>query len=175
MSQAPLRVTVLGTPVPKGSTKAFWRPGMKHAVVTHDNAKTKPWQEAVVSAAADALGLIPLDQHAAEAGEPVVLELLFLMPRPVSAPKRVTRPTKKPDLDKLVRCVKDGLTRAGVYRDDAQVIATLARKEFAGGAFDPDGPHGIPRAEILVHFDAGLASTLRAPRPGDLFATAERA
>jgi hypothetical protein len=88
----------------------------------------------------------------------VMQELLFLMPRPVSAPRRVTRPTKKPDLDKLVRCVKDGLTRAGVYRDDAQVIATVARKEFAGGAYDPAGASGIPRAEIVAHFDAAMRS-----------------
>jgi hypothetical protein len=35
------------------------------------------------------------------------------------------------DLDKLERCVLDGLTRAGVYRDDAQVVRIMSSKAFA--------------------------------------------
>lgn len=141
---SPLAFTVYGTPIPKGSTKAFWRPGMKHAAVTHDNERTKPWQESVVTAARETVG-----ERAPFEG-PVAVVVRFFMPRPKSAPKRVTEPTKKPDLDKLVRCVKDGLTRAGVYRDDAQVVVTIARKEFAGGCTDTEGVRGIPRAWIEV-------------------------
>jgi len=149
----PLTITVHGTPVPKGSTKAFWRPGMKHAVVTHDNARTKPWQESVVSAALDAVKGRPMIE------EPVAIFVRFFMPRPKTAPKRVTEPAKKPDLDKLVRCLKDGLTRAGVYRDDSQVVCMVARKEFAGGYSDPEGDRGIPRAyvEIGLFADANVA------------------
>ncbi len=33
--------------------------------------------------------------------------------RPVSAPKRCTRPDRRPDLDKLVRSTLDALTTAG--------------------------------------------------------------
>jgi len=145
-----LAFTVYGVPIPKGSTKAFFRPGMKHPVVTHDNARTKPWQESVVSAALDAVGTLPLGQSATGDGEPVALELAFFLPRPKTAPKRVVRQVKKPDLDKLVRCVKDALTRAGVYRDDAQVVRTVATKEFAGGVFDPKGEGGLPRVEVRV-------------------------
>lgn len=138
--------TVYGVPIPKGSTKAFMRPGMRHPVVTHDNAKTKPWQESVVAAALDALAGAPLiESHVA-----VELTLTFLLPRPASAPKRVLEPLKKPDLDKLVRCVKDGLTRAGVYRDDSQVAWLHAAKHFAGGPLDPAGPAGVPRAVVRV-------------------------
>lgn len=136
--------TVLGTAAPKGSAKAFYRPGMKVPIVTHDSKRTKPWQESVVSAAADALaGTAPL------AG-PVMVRIVFFMPRPKSAAKRITRPATRPDVDKLLRCCLDGLTRAGAYGDDGQVVETHARKEFAGGRFDPLGDRGIPRAVITV-------------------------
>jgi len=135
---------VYGTPIPKGSTKAFFRPGMRFPVVTNDNAKTRPWQESVVVAARDAIGAGPPLE------EPVAVAIRFFMPRPKSAPRRVVEPIRKPDLDKLIRCVEDGLTRAGVYRDDAQVVLVIARKEFAGGHSDPAGEHGIPRALIEV-------------------------
>jgi crossover junction endodeoxyribonuclease RusA len=156
--------TVFGTPVPKGSMKSFWKPGMKRAVITHDNKNTRPWQEAVVDAARVAVGERPPIE------EPVELELLFLLPRPKSAPRRVTQPGKKPDLDKLVRCVKDGLTRAGVYRDDALVIRTVTEKHFAGGLGDPAGPAGIPRAIVRVAVYA-----VERGQAGELFARAEGA
>lgn len=136
--------TVYGVPIPKGSTKAFMRPGMKHPVITHDNARTKPWQEAIVSAAIEARGV----------GEPIAgpveVRIVFYLLRPTSAPKRVTRPLKKPDLDKLVRAVKDGMTRAGIYHDDAQVVRIVADKRFAAGEEDVLGAAGVPRAAVYV-------------------------
>lgn len=133
---------VYGVPVPKGSTKAFFRPGMKYPVVTHDNAKTKPWQEAIVCAAREA------GQGRPPADGPVALLLKFYMPRPKSAPRYVRLPVRKPDLDKLVRCVKDGLTRAGLYRDDSQVVEVVASKRFAGGEHDILGLEGVPRVHV---------------------------
>ena len=154
-----LSFTVYGVPIPKGSTKAFLPKGWTRPIVTNDNAKTKPWQESVVSAAIDAIGSLPLGESATVDGEPVVLELAFFLPRPASAPKRVTRQVKKPDLDKLVRCVKDGLTRAGVYRDDSQVVRVVATKEFAGGAFDPRGAAGVPRVAVIVRQELVVCSS----------------
>src|SRR5688572_28943233 len=139
-----LAFTIYGTPIPKGSTKAFYVKSLGRAIVTHDNARTKPWQEAVVSAALDAVaGAVAIE-------DPVALDVRFYLPRPKTAPKRVTLPAKKPDLDKLVRAVKDGLTRAGVYRDDSQVVTITAWKFFAGGEHDPAGAVGIPRAVVEV-------------------------
>lgn len=134
--------TVYGTPIPQGSTKAFNVPGLKHPVVTADNAKTKPWRQAVVDAVREQLGdRPPLDG-------PVELSVRFYLPRPKSAPKRVTEPAKKPDLDKLMRAVGDALTAAGVWIDDSQVVAVTARKVFAGGVHDQ--LTGVPRARITV-------------------------
>lgn len=140
----PLTFTVHGVPIPKGSTKAFYVPKLKRAIVTHDNPRTKTWQQDVLEAALAALkGAPPLDG-------PVALTLRFYLPKPKSAPKRVVDAVKKPDLDKLVRCVKDGLTRAGIYHDDSQVIAVVASKHFAAGLFDHAGDRGVPRAEVIV-------------------------
>lgn len=129
-----LHFTVYGTPIPKGSTRAFIPKGWTLPVITADNRKTKPWQEAVVSAAREALnGAAPMQGA-------VSLEVVCFLPRPKSLPKRIKQHIKRPDLDKLVRTIKDGLTRAGVYRDDAQVVELVARKGFGE----------VPGAEITV-------------------------
>lgn len=116
-----IEFTAYGIPQPKGSTRAFMRPGMKFPVVTSDNPKTKPWQQAVAEAAQRVAGQ-PLVG-------PVRLELDFALVRPKSLPKRVHAHTKKPDLDKLVRAVKDAL-KGVLYLDDAQVVALSATKGY---------------------------------------------
>jgi len=139
-----LTFTAYGIPAPQGSTKAFMRPGMKHPVVTADNARTKPWRQAIVDASREVMaGRVPMEG-------PVGVRVVFYLPRPKSAPKRITEPAKLPDLDKLVRALFDALTAAGVWRDDAQVVVVGARKAFAGGAQDDSGPAGVPRACIVV-------------------------
>jgi len=140
-----LSFTAYGVPAPQGSTRAFMRPGMKHPVVTADCARTKPWRQAIVDASREVMaGRAPLEG-------PVEVRVAFYLPRPKSAPRRITDPAKLPDLDKLVRALFDALTAAGVWRDDAQVVHVHARKAFAGGRHDddPDGP-GVPRAHITV-------------------------
>lgn len=122
---------VYGIPIPQGSAKAFYRPGMRFPVVTHDNKATlRPWRALITDAALQAVarGQRPIGGVVFPAGA-VRLELSFAMPRPKSAPKRVTRPTKKPDLDKLIRSVKDAL-KGVVYADDSQVVEVNARKIF---------------------------------------------
>jgi crossover junction endodeoxyribonuclease RusA len=39
-------------------------------------------------------------------------------------------PIVAPDLDKLVRCVADAITDAGLWRDDAQVVSLKAAKRY---------------------------------------------
>ena len=46
---------------------------------------------------------------------------------------------KKPDLDKLVRSVKDGLTRVA-WKDDSQVIDVKAMKRYAD---EGTAPHAV--------------------------------
>lgn len=141
-----LQITALGVPIPQGSTKAFMPRGARLPVVTADNARTKPWRQAIVDASREQMeGRRPIDG-------PVELRVVFYMPRPKSAPKRVTEPSAKPDLDKLVRAVGDALTAAGVWADDSRVVFVAARKVYAGGWRDrPDSRnYGLPRAVIEV-------------------------
>lgn len=118
---------VYGIPQTKGSTKAFMRPGMRFPVVTNDNTKNKAWAGTVAEVAQRvkvSIGaLAPMEG-------PLCIRLSFYLPRPKSIPKRVAYPTKRPDLDKMVRSVKDALTGV-LYRDDSQIVSIVADKEYS--------------------------------------------
>lgn len=121
---------VFGVPIPKGSTKAFMRPGMKYPVVTADNTKSKPWASTITTMA---------QQHAPPGGPwegPVDLVVWFTLPRPKSLPKKVVHPVKKPDLDKLLRNLKDAL-KGVIYCDDSQVVHAETRKSYANAMVSP--------------------------------------
>lgn len=120
-----IEFTVYGIPVPKGSTRAFamMRNGKPFAVTTHANPKTKSWQEAVT---------VMAQGHAPKGGPwkgPVHLTAIFTMPRPKTLPKKIAFHTKKPDLDKLLRLIKDSL-KGVMYVDDAQVVEVVASKGY---------------------------------------------
>jgi Holliday junction resolvase RusA-like endonuclease len=40
-------------------------------------------------------------------------------------------PISAPDLDKLVRCISDAVTDAGLWHDDSQVVSIKAAKRYA--------------------------------------------
>lgn len=60
----------------------------------------------------------------------VRVDLRFIIPRPKTVIR--DRPSVKPDLDKLIRAVLDGLTGVA-YFDDAQVTAVQATKRYGDG------------------------------------------
>lgn len=129
--------TAYGTPAPKGSMKAFMPKGARFPIVTHDNSKTKPWTEAVKWAAINALGSsreIPFKDG------PVSIHVAFYFAKPVSLPKKVRHHTKRPDVDKLLRCCLDAL-KGIVWTDDSQVNEIRATKQYT---------EDMPRAEIMV-------------------------
>lgn len=119
---------VPGLAAPKGSARGFVVKG--RAVVTHDNKRTKSFEHAVRVTAMEA-GLEPLQEGWLH------VHLRFVMPRPKGhlrrdgtvKPSAPECPTVKPDLDKLVRTVLDGLTGVA-YRDDAQVAGLSAAKLY---------------------------------------------
>lgn len=138
---------VPGVPVPQGSHRGFVVNG--RAVITQDNKRTKPWRQAIIHTALDAI-----EQASAPAGTfpltgPIALTVTFVMPRPkfhfgsgrnaqVLKPNAPAWVDKKPDVDKLVRALGDACTEAGVWRDDAQVAALAVRHLYA----DPGRPTG---------------------------------
>ena len=127
-------IFVAGNPVPKGSAKAFMRKGARFPSVVQDNAeKQRPWASLIAYSAMEA-GMQMIDS------ESVSIEIIFTMRRPRShfgtgkngSKLKESAPvwhTGKPDLDKLVRCVKDALTGVA-WSDDSQVAVVKASKAY---------------------------------------------
>lgn len=85
-----------------------------------------PWRNAVAAATRAVMrGRSPF-------GGPVAITLEFVMPRPVSLPKRLPTPPaiKRPDVDKLARGCLDAITGAAIV-DDSQAIDLRATKRIA--------------------------------------------
>lgn len=126
MTPHAVRFTVLGVAAAKGNMKAFpfkRGNGTLGAIVTEGTKGSKDWQLAVRNAAQQ--------QCEGKFFEGAVrLAIVFFLPRPQSLPARVKHHTKKPDVDKLVRAVKDAL-KGVLWHDDAQVIELVARKGYA--------------------------------------------
>lgn len=134
-----LHFVAYGVAQPKGSARAFVPKGWKRPVVTSDNPKNKGWQQLVGDAASTAIANEPTFRLIETAA---ALSVVFYLRRPKSIRNKTLQHTTKPDLDKLVRSVKDALSCV-VWRDDALVVELTASKRYAA-------PGGIPRAEILV-------------------------
>lgn len=143
-----MKVRVFGEPIPQGSMRAFvvrkgGRPTSR-AVVTADNARTKPWRQAVIDAWHAALVSGDWDGMPVNgATVPLRVTVIFLMPRPKShygsgrnagqvRPSAPSAPAVMPDVDKLGRAVLDALKAAGAYRDDALVCDLHAIKTYTG-------------------------------------------
>ena len=157
-----LKFLAFGVPQPKGSAKAFIPKGWKRAIVTSDNPKNKGWQQIVAEAATTAL---------AEAGGqmvegPVSLVVDFFLPKPKSAPRKAIPHLKKPDLDKLVRSVKDALTKVA-WADDSQVVRITASKTYA-----PVGHAPGVRVEVF-DLDADHAAFAAYPSTSGLLSPSE--
>ncbi len=61
---------------------------------------------------------------------PVILTVMFRMPRPKYHKSGIHYPhTKKPDLDNLVKSVKDAMTKS-MYQDDSQIIIETVSKIY---------------------------------------------
>lgn len=136
-----------GLPVPKGSTRSFAHRGSNKIITRASNAeRLEPW-EGRIAVAARAAGVTVHEG-------PVFVVVEFIFPRPKSHfGKRGLRGsapvhhTQRPDTDKLLRAVLDGLTGVA-FADDCLVVDTLARKRWAG-------PNEQPGAAITVTMGEG--------------------
>ena len=117
-----IKFTVYGCPAPQGSkVKTRW--GMRE-----DNPRTGTWREAVKQAVLMAYPLATRADSVLIRG-PVVVHVVFTMPRPKSA-KKGALPDKKPDVDKLLRSTFDAMTEMGCWEDDSRVVCVSAWKVF---------------------------------------------
>lgn len=117
------RTFVPGAAAPQGSKSFKGRLPNGRARMVESSKALGPWRERVALA-------VHADKPPMMTGA-VAASLEFVMPRPVSTPKRRTPPAvKKPDLDKLERAILDALTGIA-FRDDSQVIDLHGRKRLA--------------------------------------------
>ena len=127
-----------------GAVQAQERPRFSRAgkgVKTHDAPKSRSYKEVVKLVAWQNKPQEPIL-------EPIRLEVdVYLMPPKNlhTKPKQALiasgelRPTKKPDLDNLVKGIKDGCTQI-IWHDDAQIVEMVVRKYYSMQ----------PRAEVKV-------------------------
>lgn len=74
---------------------------------------------------------------------PVSVTVQFYLPRPKSLARKVEHHLKKPDVDKLARCLLDALTGV-LIPDDRCVVELHAAKTYST-------PPAEPRADVTVH------------------------
>jgi Holliday junction resolvase RusA-like endonuclease len=120
---------VRGTPQQKGSTRSFYVKKLDRVVTTSSNKDLKHWELRIANEAQRANEERRLSFYSCDGrcGYEVFVEFIF--DRPKSLPKKIRHDTKRPDLDKLVRAVLDGLTR-NLLPDDSQVVTIQARKRY---------------------------------------------
>lgn len=112
---------VAGIPIPQGSKKGFVVG--KRAVLVDDNKeKLKPWR-AKVAAASDIGQTFDC---------PVFVAAVFYLPRPKTV--RRVFPSVKPDLDKLMRALGDGMTDGGLLVDDSLIVTQWIHKRYSSDA-----------------------------------------
>jgi crossover junction endodeoxyribonuclease RusA len=139
---------VIGKAEPKGSTKAFLGRGSRFPIVTSDNPRLRGWEQLVREQAQAVAreGLFP---------GPILIAIVFNLPRPQSLPKLARHHCTRPDLDKLVRAVVDALIGL-LYVDDSSIVQLHARKCYAEPGIAPwvcitvaEAPAPAPRQSSL--------------------------
>lgn len=122
-----LRITIPGQPQPQGSKNGYLRGGR---IVLVESAKgLKGWRKQVAFEAARAA----TGWRIPDKDTPIRLSVTFFLTKPKSI-KRIF-PTVKPDLDKLLRGLCDGISDSRcVWVDDNQVTLIVASKVYAGAA-----------------------------------------
>lgn len=114
--------TVPGAPAPQGSKRHVGGGRM-----VESSKALGPWRERVAVCGHNAMTAARLslfDRHA------LSVRVEFVMPRPQATPKVTPAAVKRPDVDKLVRAVLDGLTHV-VFSDDSLVTVLAASKRLA--------------------------------------------
>jgi crossover junction endodeoxyribonuclease RusA len=109
---------VYGMPAPQGSKKFVGTTAAGRGLMVESSKKVKPWRMDVKAAAESAR-----ESLGATLEGPLMVSMVFTLPKPASAPKRrKTWADKKPDLSKLARSTEDAISDAGLWTDDARVV-----------------------------------------------------
>lgn len=123
-----ITITIGGVPVPQGS-KSIVRRGGKAWMIDANADKLKLWRGKVANEADIGLTF----------DAPVCVGYVFVFPRP-KRPKFL-RHAVKPDIDKLMRAINDGLVDGGLLSDDSRITAVaFAEKRYAE---QDEEPHAV--------------------------------
>lgn len=138
-----IHLFIPGNPVPQGRPRACIRG--KHASV-YEDAKSRDWKKTIAVHAQSYLdnGKGPVDIRfwtLIDTAIKLQVEFRLLRPKSVSVKKR-PEPTTRPDLDNLIKAVKDALNGV-IWRDDSQIIEYLKVRKIY------DNPPGV---DIAVFF-----------------------
>jgi Holliday junction resolvase RusA-like endonuclease len=127
---------VAGEPVPQGSTKSFYIEKLNRVVTTHGNRNTERWRQRIAAEAQRCNEVRESTFFCEDRNCGYIVRLHFQFSKPKSMPKKRHLNTKRPDLDKLIRAVLDGITGV-LIPDDAQVIGIAASKSYCDGSHQP--------------------------------------
>ena len=122
-------IDVRGLPAPQGSKRHVGR-----GIMVESSRAVGPWREAVRAETQREMGDLTIRG-------PVAVEVTVRLPRPRShygtgrnadliKPSAPHFPAGRPDLDKLLRALLDGLTAGGAWADDSQVVNLGAWKLY---------------------------------------------
>ncbi|MDA8318838.1 MAG: RusA family crossover junction endodeoxyribonuclease [Actinomycetota bacterium] len=138
-----ITIRVAGVPAPQGSKRHVGGGRM-----IESSRAVAPWREAVRAETQRVMGPARArfgDEYVSRFAyclrDPVQVTVKFTLPRPqghYGTGRNATRvrpsaprwPHRKPDLDKLIRAVLDGITQGGAIADDAQVVRIAAQKTY---------------------------------------------
>ncbi|UUM20864.1 RusA family crossover junction endodeoxyribonuclease [Mycoavidus sp. SF9855] len=137
-----------GQPVAKGRARSFVRNGN---VAHYTPEKTACYENLVRLAAQQAMG----EQTPIESAVALIVRAFLPIPSSWSLKKQqaaaigIVKPTKRPDLDNIIKAIKDGANGV-TWKDDSQVIDVCASKRY-----------GIPRVEVEVRGFPDQFSTVK--------------
>lgn len=133
----PITFTIPGEPVAKGRARSFVRNGH---VAHYTPEKTARYENLVKLAAQQAMG----NTAPVEGAVSLVVRAFLAIPASWSLKKQRAaaigeiKPTKRPDLDNILKAIEDGANGV-VWRDDCQITDTRVSKRY-----------GTPRVEVEV-------------------------
>lgn len=118
-----LAFSVLGEPRAQGSKRAFVHKATHTAVMVEAGGEAlRTWRQDIAGQVrAELNGDGPIEG-------PVKLTAFFFVRQPKKP--RWNLPATRPDADKLLRALADGLQAGGALRDDAQIVTLSVRKRY---------------------------------------------
>lgn len=116
-----IKFFIPGIPVPKGRPRFSTFGGR---MTTYTPKNTRVWEEYVKWQAIPHRPDKPLEG-------PLIIKMIFEMPRPKSLLQKIFFHIKKPDIDNLQKSMIDALEKAAIFKNDSQFVFKISTKRYA--------------------------------------------